>query len=95
MSRPVIEPGNTVQFTFVASVAPDSAPTFKVRDVGDTVVASITAVQSDSTHYYALYTVPDSDQPMVGEWYALKTFSGSARVFIKKYPFNVAKTRAS
>lgn len=94
MSRPVFEPGNTVQFTFTSSVAPDSAPTFKLRDIDDTVVTSITAVQSDSTHYYALYTVPGSEQSMLGEWVAVKTFNGSAYNFVQKYPFNVTKTRA-
>lgn len=94
MSRPVFEPGDTIQFTFAASTAPNSGPTFKVLDATATVIASITSVQSDTTHYYALYTVPTTEGPYVGEWFAQKTFSGSAYNFIKRFAFNVQKVRA-
>lgn len=87
------EAGDTVQFTFVASVAPDAAPTYKVTGVADTVIASITAVQSSTTAFYALFTMPTSVGIYVGEWLAKKTFSGSAYDFITRFLFKVDQTR--
>lgn len=84
----------TVQFTWVSSVAPDSAPIFKVTGVANTVIASLTSVQSDATHYYSLFTMPTSDGIYVHEWFAQKTFSGSLRNFIKKGLFSVGLTTA-
>lgn len=94
MSQPRLERGNTVQFTWTSSVAPDSAPIFKVTDGrSSTVVASLTSIQSDSTNYYALYTLPDIDGVhYTGEWFAIATFQGSARQFIKRFRFKVAET---
>ena len=89
---PALEAGNTIQFTWVSSVAPDAAPVFKAIDDSDTVVNCLTAIQSNTTSYYALYTTPGSDQWMVGEWFAQKTVSGSARNFVKKFPFKVERT---
>lgn len=83
------EPGDTIQFTFVSSIAPDSAPVFKVTGVGATVISSITATQSDATHYYTMYTLPSSEGFYIGEWFAQKTVSGSAYNFIKKMLFRV------
>lgn len=82
---PKFEPSDTVQFTFTSSAAPDSAPIFKVYGVGDTVISSLTSVQSDSTNYYALYTMPSSSGIYKGEWHAEKTFSGSLRNFKKSF----------
>lgn len=94
MAIDVFERNTTTQFTFVSSIAPDSAPIFKVTGVAGTVVDSITSVQSDTTHFYALYTMPTSDGVYVGEWYALKTFASSVRTFIKKDLFQVNQTTA-
>lgn len=90
------EPGDTRQFTFQSSVAPDSAPTFKVFNGSGTCVASITSQQSDTNHYYALYTMPASaDGIYVSQWYAESTVSAvsSAFQFQKSGLFNVVKTR--
>jgi hypothetical protein len=35
-------------------------------------------LQSDSTHYYALYTMPTSEGAYLAEWFAQKSVSGSA-----------------
>lgn len=84
---------NTVQFTFVSSVAPDSAPVFKVTGIADTVINSISATQSDSTHFYTLFTMPNSQGVYMGEWFAQKTVAGSVYNFNKKFLFNVRPTR--
>lgn len=91
--RETFEPGNTVQFTFVSSVAPNSAPTFKVTEPFSSGVTSLTAATSDTTHYYSLYTMPTSEGVYLAEWYAVKTFSGSDRAFIKRFTFNIKQTR--
>ncbi len=83
------EPGDTRQFTFVSSVSPDAAPIFKVTGVSNTVIASITSVQSDSTHYYAMYTMPTSVGMYIGEWFAQRTVQGSAYNFIKRFVFRI------
>lgn len=90
--RPQFEPGNTVQFTFVSSIAPDAAPTFKVLNAANTAVASITAATSDSTNYYAMYTMPTTQGAYVGEWVAAKTVAGSAYNFVKRFVFNIRLT---
>lgn len=87
------EPSDTIQFTWVSSVAPDAAPVFKVTGVANTVVASITATQSDTTHYYVMYTAPSSEGFYMAEWFAQKTVSGSAYNFVKKAIFRVEPTR--
>lgn len=93
MARPTFEQGNTVQFTFVSSVAPDSAPVFSVTDaLNETVVASFSSVQSDTTNYYALFTMPASNGFFVGRWDALKTFQGSVRNFTQRFVFKVQET---
>ena len=51
MSLEFYEPSDTQMFTFISSVAPDSAPIFKVQGIAGTIIASITALTSDSTHY--------------------------------------------
>lgn len=86
------EVNDTVQFTFVSSVAPDAAPTFKVTGISGSVIASITSIVSDTTHYYALYTMPTSAGFYIGEWFAQKTVSGSAYNFTKKFVFKVEDT---
>lgn len=88
------EQDNTIAFTWVSSTAPDAAPTLTLFDKSETAVASITAAQSDSTHYYALFTMPGSEQYMIGRWYALATFSSSARAFVKRFVFRIDRTTA-
>ena len=91
--RDAFETGNTVQFTFTSSVAPDSSPYFIVTGPGSaSVVASISATQSDSTHYYALFTMPTTLGVYMGEWHAIKTVVGSTYDFRKRFLFNVVKT---
>lgn len=90
----IFEKNNTVQFTWVSSVAPNSAPILKITDgLTDTVIASVTAIQSSTTAYYALYTMPNSDGHFSGEWFAQKTVSGSAYDFVRRFGFKVATTQ--
>lgn len=90
----IFEKGNTVQFTWVSSVAPDSAPILKITDgLTDAIIASVTALQSAATAYYALYTMPNSDGEFSGEWIAQKTVNGSAYDFIRRFGFRVATTQ--
>lgn len=92
MSVPVFEQDTTVQFTWVSSVAPDSAPVFSVTDgLTDTVVDSFSSVQSNSTNYYALFTMPNSNGFFIGQWTAVKTFQGSARNFISRFVFKTSE----
>jgi len=86
------ERGDTVQFTFTTSVAPDAAPTFMVTGLADTVIASITALASSTTAYYALFTTPTSLGIYKGEWLAKKTVSGSAYDFRRAFLFRVEET---
>ena len=94
MSFDTFEPTDTKQFTWQASVAPDAAPVFKVySQLTGTTVASITSTASDTTHYYALYTFPSSDNVYYrGEWFALKTVGGSAYQLVTRFVFHVVQT---
>jgi hypothetical protein len=88
------EAGDTVQFTFTSSVAPDAAPSFAIIGSGDALVSSATALTSGSTAYYSLYTMPSSaDGVYMAEWSAQKTVSGTAYPFRRRFLFNVARTR--
>jgi len=88
------EKDTTIQFTFVTSVAPDSAPAFIVTEaMSDTVVASFTAATSDGTHYYALFTMPGSELNYLARWLAVGTFASSARNFYKSQAFKVTDVR--
>jgi len=89
----IFEPGDTIQFTFVSSVAPDSAPIFKVTGIADTVIASLTSVQSTTTAFYAMYTIPTSEGFYIGEWVAQKTVNSSAYNFVKKFVFRAETTK--
>jgi hypothetical protein len=88
---PTFDPTDTRLFTFVSSVAPNAAPTFAVKK-GASVLTSLTSVASDATHYYSLYTMPNTPGYYVAEWTALKTFSGSARQFVSRLVFQVKET---
>ncbi len=92
MAIETFERGDTRQFTITTSVAPDAAPTCLVTGVADTVIASITALTSGSTAYYALYTMPTSAGIYKAEWVTAKTVSGSAYVFKRAFLFRVSET---
>lgn len=88
------EKDTTIMFTFVSSVAPDAAPGFIVTEaMSDTVVASFTAATSDTTHYYALFTMPGSELNYLARWLAVATFNSSARNFYKSQAFKVVDVR--
>ena len=89
------EPGDSPLFTWQSSVAPDAAPTFSVARVdesGVTGVFTMTAIQSDATHYYAIFTMPVAEQEMRLTWFAQKTVSGSTWNVVKRQPFLVRET---
>ena len=91
--RDSFEAGDTVQFTFVSSVAPDFTPRFNMVGSGNAVVSSIASVQSGSTAFYAMVTMPSSaDGVYVGEWYTEKTVAGDLFPFYKRFLFNVTRT---
>jgi len=90
----VFEPGNTVQFTFVSSVAPDAAPSFAIYATHSMdMITSFTATTSGATEYFAVYTMPNTEGLYAGEWIAQKTISSSAMNFKKRFVFNVRATR--
>ena len=93
--REQFEVGDTRQFTFVSSVAPDAEPILKITGIVGTVINSITSVQSDATHFYAMVTMPTSEGVYMGEWLAQKTLSVSSTVypFVSRFLFNVALTK--
>lgn len=87
------EVGDTVQFTFVSSVAPAAAPSLGLYYTNSmTLVGSFTSTASDTTHYYGLFTMPTSLGYYLGEWIAQATFAGSLRTFTKRFAFLVAQT---
>ena len=89
------ETGQTVQFTWQSSVAPDAAPTLVIKDGPASAIASISAIQSDSTHYWAPFTMPGTpEQHYVAEWTALKTLTSPASTFdfVKREGFKVVRT---
>lgn len=96
MSLERFETLDTVQFTWTSSVAPDAAPTFKVARAdpasGMIVIASITAIQSSVTQFYALFTMPGSEGDYRGEWFAQKTVSGSVYNLVKRFGFVVRES---
>jgi hypothetical protein len=94
LSREQFEAGDTLQFTFVSSVAPDAAPRFNLTNNSATLISSLTATSSDTTSFYAMVTMPASaDGVYMGEWFAQKTVSGDTLPFYKRFLFNVARTR--
>ena len=93
MSRERYEAGDTVQFTWQSSVAPDAAPSFAVITTSQTVLNSQTSVQSNSLAYFAMVTMPASaNGPYVGEWRAAKTVNSVEYPFIKRFLFKVEGT---
>jgi hypothetical protein len=94
MSFQTFEPGDTKQFTWQASVAPDAAPNLRIYALSDdTVIASMTGQQSDSTHFWTLYTLPATEGYYRGEWHARKTLLGSAYNVVTAFVVQVRQTR--
>ena len=89
----VFERGDTQQFTWVASVAPDAAPRLSVIDSAGTILHSAYAVQSGATAYYSMVTAPNCCGWYLYEWQAMKTIAGSAYPFINRGVFRVDETR--
>ena len=83
---------STVQFTFVSSVAPDSAPVLEITDTLD-AVTSLTSVSSDTTHFYAMHTNPNTPGTYMGRWTAVATVNGSAMNFKKSFLFEVIQPK--
>jgi hypothetical protein len=93
--RSQFEAGDSIQFTFTSSVAPDAAPSFAVVGSGESLISSATALTSGSTAFYSLYTMPGSaDGVYMGEWAAVKTVGGTPYQFRKRFLFNVVRTRS-
>lgn len=92
MAIDVFERGHTAQYTFTTSVAPDAAPWLFITGLTNTVIASISALTSASTAYYALFTMPTSTGIYKGEWVAQKTVNGSAYDFKRAFLFRVTET---
>ncbi len=96
MTLPVFQAGNAVQFTWVSTLAPNSAPIFALYENNtDTVVSTMTAISSDTTHYYALGQLPGSEQWMTAEWTAEKTIGSSVWTFVNRFAFAVKDGRPS
>jgi hypothetical protein len=94
MSIPTYEPGDTKQFTWVASVAPNTAPLLRVYALDDsTLLASLTAQQSDSTHYWTVYTFPATEGYYRGSWLATKTMIASAYNVVTPFLMQVKRLR--
>jgi hypothetical protein len=92
--RPQFETGDTVQFTFVSSVAPDANPRFCIyTGSAETLVASMTSATSGATAFYAMVTMPGSAGIYLGEWYTTKTTIGVPYPFVKRMLFNVVHTK--
>ena len=93
MARERFEQGDTVQFTWQSSVAPDAAPSFAVITASETVINSQTSVQSGSLQYFAMVTMSmDNTGPYVAEWRAAKTVNAIAYPFVKRFVFKVEGT---
>ena len=91
--REQYESGDTVQFTFVSSVTPDSNPRLAITNNSGTLISSATSQASAAGSYFAMMTMPGSaDGVYRGEWYAAKTTAGDTFPFYKRFLFNVATT---
>lgn len=91
--RDTFELGDSLQFTFVCSIVPDSAPSFAMfsDSAGATLVQSQTSQTSTTLAYYAMQTM-SAEGVYVGEWKALKTVAGTIYPFVKRVVFNVTRT---
>lgn len=87
------EAETTRQFTFVSSVAPDSAPKLAIWGPNDTLVTSVTAQQSSTTAFYAMVTMPASlDGNYMAQWTALSTSVGEEKTYVERFRFVVGRT---
>jgi hypothetical protein len=89
----VFERGDTQMFTWMASVAPDSAPRLSIVDSANTVLHSATAVASGGAFYYSMFTMPNCVGWYLYEWEAFKTIAGSAYPFVNRGVFRVDQTQ--
>lgn len=64
------EVGSTVKFTFVSSGATATAIWSAIYDKTETLVSSVTGVDSGSGHYYANHPVPSTPGLYVNKWVA-------------------------
>lgn len=93
MAQPIVyESGDTIQFTWTASLAPDAAPVFSVKDRENSVVQSGTSLQSGPFHYYSMFTMPGSMGWYLYEWRAVKTIAGTVYPFVYRGVFRVEQT---
>lgn len=99
MPRPFtrIEAGMTVQFTWVASVTPDSI-NLAIKDATGTLISSGPGISSGTTAYYRFVTIPDSlayfPQALLAEWTAVaSTHASSMSPFLSRMLFDVIKTQ--
>jgi hypothetical protein len=94
MGQPyVFEAGDTQQFIWTASVAPDSAPRLSIVDSAGTVLHSATSIQSGATAFYSMFTMPRTHGWYLYEWQAFKTISSSAYPFVNRGVFRVDEVR--
>lgn len=97
MAYETFEPGDTRQFTWTSSVAPDAAPVFKLWRAeairSYTIVNCITAETSDTMHYYVMQTMPATEGEYRGEWFAQKTAASSVRNKIDRFGFLVFESK--
>lgn len=92
MQPAVYEMGDTIQFSWTASLAPDAAPNLAIQDEGGTYLYSGTAQQSSSVQYYAMVTMPYTPGWFLYQWTAYKTIASSAYPFINRGVFRVDRT---
>jgi hypothetical protein len=89
----VFERGDTQQFIWTASIAPDGAPRLSIVDSAGTILHSATAIQSGATAYYSMFIMPNVDGWYLYEWEARKTIAGSSYPFINRGAFRVGMTQ--
>jgi hypothetical protein len=81
------------RWTWQGPASPDVAPILKIKTGPSKVIASITAQESSSTDYWALYTMPNSkDTFYVAEWFAKRTIISSAFELVKREKFKIIRT---
>ena len=89
----VFERGDTQQFIWTASIAPDSAPRLSIVDSANTVLHSATSIQSGATAFYSMFIMPNADGWYLYEWQAFKTIAGTAYPFVNRGVFRVGMTQ--
>jgi len=94
---PKFEISTTVQFTWVASAAPNSLY-LAILTASETLVNSVAGVQSGGGNWYAFVTIPDSfgKYPcyLKAVWTAtMSTHAGNASPFVNPMLFEVDKTK--